>query len=60
MESIKSVEYRGLSRTGEERPGTPDPLFDFTLNDLNLQIGGQEDQEEAPSIIWTEASVWHQ
>ena len=57
MESVKSVEYRGLSRTGEERPGTPDPLFDFTLNDLNLLIGGQEDQEEAPSIIWTEASV---
>ena len=57
MESVKSVEYRGLSRTGEERPGTPDPLFDFTLNDLNLLIGGHEDREDAPSVIWTEASV---
>ena len=35
----------------------PDPRFDFTLNDLNLQIGGLEEQENAPSIIWTEASV---
>ena len=57
MESVKSVEYRGLSRTGEERPGTPDPLFDFTLDDLNLLIGGHEEHEDAPSVIWTEASV---
>ena len=57
MESVKSVECCGLSRKKEERPGTPDPRFDFTLNDLNLQIGGLEDQENAPSIIWTEASV---
>ena len=57
MESVKSVECCGLSRKKEERPGTPDPRFNFTLNDLNLQIGGLEDQENAPSIIWTEASV---
>ena len=57
MESVKSIEYRGLSRTGEERPNTPDPRFDFTLNDLNLLIGEQGDRGEAPSIIWTEASV---
>ena len=35
----------------------PPSLFDFTLNDLNLLIGGHEDHEDAPSIIWTEASV---
>ena len=57
MESVKSVEYRGLSRTGEERPSTPDPLFDFTINDLNLLIGEQGDRGDTPSIIWTEASV---
>ena len=59
MESVKSVECRGLSRKGEEMPESfiPDPRFDFTLNDLNLQIGGLEEQENAPSIIWTEASV---
>ena len=61
MESVKSVQCRGLSREGEERPGTPDPRFDpsfdFTINDLNLQIGSLEDQEKPPSIIWTEASV---
>ena len=61
MDSVKSVQSRSLSREGEERPGTPDPRYDpsydFTINDLDLQVGILEDQDKPPSIIWTEASV---
>ena len=48
MESVKSVVCRGLSRSGEERPNTPEPCLDFTLNDLNLLNGEQGDHGEAP------------
>ena len=61
MGSPKSVQSHSLSREGVERPGTPDPRYDpsydFTINDLDLQVGTLEDQDKPPSIIWTEASV---
>ena len=57
MESAKSIEFRGTCRTGEERQKPPAPLVDFTINDLELQVDGPVDKEDAPSIIWTDISV---
>ena len=65
MGSPRSIQGRSLSlsngREGDERPGTPDPRydpnFDFTINDLDLQVGVLEDQDKPPSIIWTDDSV---
>ena len=57
MESAKSIEFRGTSRAGEERPNTPAPLLDFTINDLELQVEGYVHKDNAPSIIWTDISV---
>ena len=49
------------SREGESRPGSPDrrydPNYDFTIADLELQVGVLEDQDKPPSVIWTEASI---
>jgi hypothetical protein len=49
------------SREGESRPGSPDrkydPNYDFTIEDLELQVGVLEDQDKPPSVIWTEASI---
>ena len=57
MESAKSIVFRGTGRTGEERQKPPAPLVDFTINDLELQVDGPVDKEDAPSIIWTDISV---
>lgn len=35
----------------------PDSSKDFTINDLDLLVGEQVEKEDAPSIIWTDASV---
>ena len=49
MDSVKSIQCRGLCREGEERPGTPDPRYDpsqnFTIDDLDLQVGTLDDQD---------------
>ena len=49
------------SREGESRPGSPDrrydPNYDFTIADLELQVGVLEDQDKPPSVIWTDASI---
>ena len=52
-----SIKCYGLSRDGEDRPCTPPPHQDFTLDDLNLVIGQQNGPVDSPSIIWTNASV---
>ena len=52
-----SVTCYGLSREGEERPTTPPPHQDFRLDDLNLVVGDHLVHNNAPSIIWTNASV---
>ena len=55
-----SVQCYGISREGEERPGTPPPHQNFTLDDLKMFVGdrdGMEGQNDAPSIIWTNGSV---
>ena len=52
-----SIKCYGLSREGEDRPFTPPPHQNFTLDDLNLVIGQQHGQDGSPSIVWTNASV---
>ena len=59
MKSAKesSVKCFGFSRDGEERPNTPPPHQNFTIDDLNLVVGDHLVQNDAPSIIWTNESV---
>ena len=59
--SVLSQSIRLTRRRAGDRPGTPDPRydpnFDFTIADLDLQVGVLEDQDKPPSVIWTENSV---
>jgi hypothetical protein len=67
MGSAKSVPSQNFSPNGRnegDRPGTPDPRYDpdfnFTIADLDLQVGVLDDQDKPPSppsVIWTDNSV---